>query len=318
VSAPRFIGVDVSKSWIDIADTHGRKKRVANDETVIAAQFSDVWSSEHCARIVCEATGGYERPLLRVAAKLNLPLQRVHPNRAHAFAKVFGKAAKTDMLDAKMLADYAAATAQEPLRPLPSAAQQALADLVHRLSQLKDLHHAETCRLKQTDNKIIAASIAAVIATLDAQKHALQQAIKDVIAQDTTLARRSKILHSCKGVGQQTAQTILALLPEIGTLNRRQIAALVGVAPITRSSGSSIDGAHIRGGRKTVRDVLYMAAVVAATHNPVLKQDYARLRKNGKPAKVALVAVMRKMIVTLNAMIKTDTCWTATFNQKNS
>lgn len=308
-----FIGADVSKSWIDFADTQGRKKRVANDDAVIAALFTGPWAREQCGRIVCEATGGYERSLLRVAARLALPLCRVHPNRTHAFSKVFGASAKTDALDAKMLARYAAATRQDPLPPLPSQARQTLADLISRLDQIKALRHAELCRLEQTVDRFLRASIEQVVAVLDAQKKAVSKAVEAAIAEDEDLARRYKILRSCKGVGPQLAQAVLAWLPEAGALNRRQIAALVGVAPITRESGSSIKGAHIRGGRKPLRDILYMAAVAGITHNPVLKTFYERLKREGKPSKVALVAVMRKMILTLNAMLKTGTMWSKEF-----
>jgi len=311
-----FLGVDVSKSWIDIADTQGRHRRIANDESVIAAQFAGPWSRELCARVVCEATGGYERPLLRVAQRLSLPLCRVHPNRAHAYVKAFGKMAKTDKIDAKMLARYAQATNEDPLTVLPSKTQQNLVELAHRLRQLKALHQQEICRQQQAEDKVILSSIAAVLLVLDHQIKSVQAAIDALIGADENLSRRYKILRSCKGVGPQTAQAFLAFLPEIGTLNRRKIAALVGVAPISKISGSSLDVAHIHGGRKALRDVLYMAAVAAARHNPVLKQDYDRLRQNGKPAKVALVAIMRKIVITLNSMLKTDTSWTQDFLTK--
>jgi transposase len=301
VAKPLFIGIDVSKSWIDIADTCGRAWRVANEETAIAAAFKGPWSS--CTDMVCEATGGYERALMRVAKQRGLPLRRVHPNRARAFGQMTARLAKTDALDARMLAEFAAFTASEPRQPLPTAPSLELADMVSRLGQLTDLHQSETCRIKLAEGARIKASITAVLKVIKAQIDAMQDAIDAFIAQDPTLSQNVKLLRSCKGVGPKSAQAILAMLPEIGALNRRQIAALVGVAPITRASGSSIHYASITGGRKALRDILFMAAMTASKHNPTFKVFYERLRANGKPHKLALIAVLRKLVTTLNAII---------------
>jgi transposase len=291
----------VSKSWIDIADTCGRALRVANDETAIAAAFKGHWPS--CTDMVCEATGGYERALMRVAKQRGLPLRRVHPNRARAFGQMTARLAKTDALDARMLAEFAAFTASEPRQPLPTAPSLELADMVSRLGQLTDLHQSETCRIKLAEGARIKASITAVLKVIKAQIDAMQDAIDAFIAQDPTLSQNLKLLRWCKGVGPKSAQAILAMAPEIGALNRRQIAALVGVAPITRASGSSIHYASITGGRKALRDILFMAAMTASKHNPTFKVFYERLRANGKPHKLALIAVLRKLVTTLNAII---------------
>jgi transposase len=301
IAEPLFIGVDVSKRWIDIADTQGRALRVVNEEKAIAAAFSGPWSN--CANLVCEATGGYERPLMRVAELRGLPLRRVHPNRARAFGQMTAKLAKTDPLDARMLARFAAFTADEPHTALPDARTQELADMVSRLNQLTDLHQSESCRVQQAASAKTKASIKAVLKVIAAQIDAMQEAIDAFIAEDSTLSQNAKIMRSCKGVGPKSAQAILAMLPEIGALNRRKIAALVGVAPITKASGSSLNHASITGGRKALRDILFMAALTASKHNPVFKAFYQRLRANGKPHKLALVAVLRKLITTLNAMI---------------
>jgi transposase len=301
---PVFIGVDVSKSWIDIADTKGRKTRVANESEAIKAAFTGVWS--RCASIVCEATGGYERTLMQVARDEGLPLRRVHPNRARSFAKATAQLAKTDALDARTLARFAAFSADEPWAPLPDPKTQELADMVSRLTQLSDLYHSEHCRVKQAANATIKASIVAVTEAIKAQMDAMQQAIDAFIAAEPVLRQNVAILRSCKGVGPKSAQAIVGLLPEIGQLNRRAIAALVGVAPITTSSGSSINRASIRGGRKALRDMLYMAALSASSYNPPFKVFYERLRAKGKPHKLALIAVLRKLITTLNAMVKTQ------------
>lgn len=304
-----FIGADVSKRWVDLADTEGRHKRVGNDETSLAALFTGAWGCERSGRLVCEATGGYERPLVRVAERLGLPLCRVHPNRAHAFIKAFGPSAKTDKIDARLLAAYAQATRDEAVTVFPRETQQKLKDLVVRLQQLKALRHEETCRAQQTDRRAILASIHAMTAVIEEQITLVQAEIETCITADPALAHRYHLLRSCKGVGPQLAQSLLAYLPELGTLNRRKIAALVGVAPITKASGSSLNMAHIQGGRKALRDILFMASLSTARFNPPLSAVYTRLTARGKPAKLALTAVMRKLIITLNAMVKTDQLW---------
>lgn len=164
---PLFIGVDISKSWIDIADTQGRKRRVANEPAAITEAFSGPWS--HCANLVCEATGGYERALMRVAMQLGLPLRRIYPNRARAFGCACPGLAKTDALDAQMLAEFAAFTVNEPCPALPDPQTQQLADMVRRLTQLGDLRQSECCRVRTAEAENIKASIQAVLAILDAQ-----------------------------------------------------------------------------------------------------------------------------------------------------
>lgn len=298
--AGAFLGVDISKSWVDFADTNGRRARVGNDEASLAGVFVGPWAPEACANVVCEATDGYERALMRVAGTLGLPLRRVHPNRARARARL----AKTDELDAQILADFAKFTAAEEAPPLPGLQQR---ELVSRLRQLKDLRQAEGCRAKQAASTPVKASIEVLLVVLDEQIAATQKTINAAVTSDASLAHKAALMRSCKGVGLQSAQAVLAWLPEIGTLNRRKIAALVGVAPITRRSGSSINSAHIEGGRKPLRDILFMAALTASRHNPTFKACYDRLRANGKPHKLALIAVTRKLLITLNAIIKDQT-----------
>lgn len=212
-----------------------------------------------------------------------------------------------DAIDAQILADFAAFTAAEEALPLPGPRQREIAELVSRLRQLKGLRQAEGCRAKQAAGASVRTSIEVMLGVLDEQIATVQRAINAAIADDDGLAHNAKLMRSCKGVGSQSAQAVLAWLPEIGTLNRRRIAALVGVAPITRRSGSSINSAHIEGGRKPLRDVLFMAALTASRHNPTFKTFYQRLRAEGKPHKVALIAVTRKLITTLNAIVKQQT-----------
>lgn len=298
-----FVGADVSKSWVDIADTAGRTVRVANTVDALTAALSARWADG--ALLVCEATGGYERPVLEAAGALGLPLRRVHPSRVRAFARAKARAAKTDRIDAAVLAAFAAFTAHEPAPPPPSPAQRALAELMTRLAQLKDHRHAERCRAEQAETPLVRRSVAASLDWLDMQIEAVTAALDDAIAADAALARTAAVLRSCKGIGPRATQAILAWLPEIGTLNRRTVAALVGVAPITHHSGSSVRAAAISGGRKALRDILFMAALTASRHNPVFKAAYDRFRAKGKPHKVALIAVLRKLVTTLNAMVQT-------------
>jgi len=306
VAGPLCIGVDVSKDWLDIADNAGRALRIANTVAAITEALGGSWA-QGCRAMVCEATGGYERPLMLVAAQLGLPLRRVHPNRARAFATAAARLAKTDAIDARMLARFAAFIADEPARPSPAPQTQTLAALVSRLDQLSDLRQSESCRAHQAHEASVKASIGAVIEVLDSQIGAIQHAIDALIASDPILTEKASLLRSCKGVGPKNAQMILARLPEIGALDRRKIAALVGVAPITCKSGSSINHASIAGGRKPLRDTLFMAALSASSHNPTFIAFRDRLKANGKPHKLIIVAVIRKLIVTLNAMIKAKT-----------
>ncbi|MDP4022389.1 IS110 family transposase [Methylobacterium sp. NEAU 140] len=302
--AARFVGADVSKAWVDLADTTGRSLRTANTPEALAAAFAGPWAPAACAALAYEPTGGYERPLLAAAQSLGLPIRRLHPNRARAFARATGRLAKTDRIDAAVLAGLAAFTADEAAVPPPSPAQRALAELMARLTQLKDQRHAERCRAERAESPAVRASIAACLAVIEAQIAAMTQALDAAIAADADLARKAALLRSCKGVGPRACQAVLAWLPEIGTLNRRTVAALVGVAPITRHSGSALRAAAIAGGRKPLRDVLFMAALTASRHNPTFTAVYDRLRADGKPHKLALIAVLRKLVTVLNAMIR--------------
>jgi transposase len=302
IAEPLCIGADVSKEWIDFCDTQGRTKRVDNRAEAIEAAFVGPWAE--AAFVVCEATGGYERVLMQTAARLRLRLRRVHPNRARAFARATGRLAKTDPLDAAILARFAKFIFDEPAPPAPSAQSQELAAMVSRLNQLTDLRQSETCREKLAPGAAVKVTIRAMLKAIGEQIAQMQKAIDAFIAADATLAENARLLRSCKCVGPKSVQAILGLLPEIGTLDRRKIAALVGVAPITTKSGSSINHASIGGGRKPLRDCLFMAALTASRHNPTFKAFRDRLTAQGKPHKVVIVAVLRKLITTLNAMIK--------------
>lgn len=261
--------------------------------------------------IVVEATGGYERPLVAACAAVGLPVAIVNPRQVRAFAQALGRTAKTDDIDAAVLADFGARVQPTP-RPLADEATQALAALVARRRQLIEMLGMERQRLEQAPptGRI----------TRDLRNHIrwLERRISDVDDEIGTAIQASPVwrvhedlLRSVPGVGPITARTLLAELPELGTLDRRAIAALVGVAPFNCDSGQHRGQRHIWGGRASVRATLYMAAVSAARHNPALATFYRRLRTAGKPAKVALVATMRKLITILNAMLKQQATWNA-------
>jgi transposase len=244
-ASPVFLGADVSKAWVDLSDTRGRSLRVANTIEALSAALATADWRGACANLVCEVTGGYERPLIAAATALALPIRRIHPSRARAFARAKAKLAKTDRIDAAVLAALAAFTADEPVPPLPGPGQRALTELMTRLTQLKDQRQAEQCRAERSESPIVRRSIAASLALLDDQIAEISAALDATIAADTVLARTATLLRTCKGVGPETCRALLAFLPELGSLNRRTVAALVGVAPITCHSGSSIRSAAI-------------------------------------------------------------------------
>ena len=261
--------------------------------------------------IVVEATGGYERALVAACATAGLPVAVVNPRQVRAFAQALGHTAKTDTIDAAVLATFGARVQPAP-RPLADAATQALAALVVRRRQLIEMIGMERRRLEQAPptGRI----------TRDLRNHIrwLERRVSDVDDEIGTAIQASPVwrvhedlLRSVPGIGPITARTLLAELPELGRLDRRAIAALVGVAPMNCDSGQHRGQRHIWGGRASVRATLYMAAVSAARHNARLAPFYRRLRAAGKPAKVALVAIMRKLLTIMNALLKQQTPWNA-------
>lgn len=303
------IGIDVSKATFVVA-VAPTGERWTSETTAVA--MDTLVGRLHAFTpmiIVVEATGGYERALVAACAAAALPVAVVNPRQVRAFAQALGHTAKTDDIDASVLADFGAKVQPSP-RPLADAATQALAALVTRRRQLVDMIAMERQRLAQAPptGRI----------TRDLRNHIrwLERRVSDVDDEIGTAIQASPLwrvhedlLRSVPGVGPITARTLLAELPELGTLDRRAIAALVGVAPFNCDSGQHRGHRHIWGGRASVRATLYMAAVSAARHNPLLATFYRRLRTAGKPAKVALVATMRKLITILNAMLKHHASW---------
>jgi transposase len=259
------------------------------------------------ALIVLEASGGYEQEALFTLLAAGLPAALVNPRQTHNFAKAMGYLAKTDRIDAAVLARFAA-TAHPKLAATPTVAQLALVELVGRRRALTEMLTAERNRLRLARTAPARASIEQHIAWLKAQLDGLDKELKAPIARSETWQELDAPIESVPGVGRVAVAVLLPQLPELGRLNRREIAALVGVAPFNRDSGVYRGSRRIGGGRTAIRAVLYMCAV---SGNPVLKAFYARLKAQGKPSKVALTACMRKLLVILNAMVRDRRSWDA-------
>lgn len=304
-------GVDVSKHHLD-ACWGGQQRRVANDvqgwdELTAMLQAAGV------DLVVIEATGGYERGLVCALQGAGLCVARVNPRQARDFAKSMGVLAKTDQVDARTLRDFADVLArhaarQQYITPMLEQARQELAELMTRRRQLVEMRVAEHNRLEHAGARA-ARSIHSVLKLLDKQIAAVDQHIDDHM--DRHFKAQRSLLDSVKGVGPVTVLTLTAALPELGRLGRRQIAKLVGVAPLADDSGSRSGKRRTWGGRAEVRAVVYMAAVVAMRHNPVIRTFYERLLEAGKPKKVAIVACMRKLLTILNAMLRDQATWDA-------
>ena len=304
-------GIDVSKHYLDVCCC-GEERRLCND-----AQGWDELTTRLKAMkvdlVVVEATGGYEHGLMCALQSAGVSVARVNPRQARDFAKSMGVLAKTDQVDARTLRDFADvlarhASRQQYITPMLEAARQELAELMTRRRQLIDMRVAEHNRLEHAGPRA-ARSITSVIKMLDKQIAAVDQQIDDHM--DRHFSSQRKLLDSVKGVGPVTILTLTAALPELGRLGRRQIAKLVGVAPLADDSGARQGKRRTWGGRSDVRAVMYMAAIVAMRHNPVIRAFYERLVKAGKPKKVAIVACMRKLLTILNAMLRDQSMWNA-------
>ena len=305
--APVFVGIDISKARLDVAMRPlGTACRVDHDEAGIVTLLERL-RQQPPALVVLEATGGLEVVVASALAAAELPVVVVNPRQVRDFAKATGRLAKTDALDAQVLAQFADAV-RPALRPLPDASTQALAALLTRRRQILDMLTAETNRLGSA-SRPIRPEIQAHIQWLEGHVAKLDKELSQTIRSSPVWREKDHLLQSMPGVGPVLATTLLASVPELGTLNRRQVAALVGVAPLNRDSGTWRGRRLVGGGRAPVRAVLYMGALVAARHNPVLKAFYQRLRQAGKAPKVALTACMRKLLTMLNAMLKDGTRW---------
>lgn len=306
-SSPLFVGVDVAKATLDIAlRPRAQTWQVIYDDTHVEA-FVTQLNELSPTLIVVEATGGLERSLVAALVAARLPVVVINPRQARDFAKATGRLAKTDRIDAQVLAPYGEAI-RPSFRPLPDADTQQWRALVDRRRQLVDMMTAEQSRLNTSPSRV-RDSIEAHLAWLQQQWASLDDDLDDMLQSSPIWRERDDILQSTPGVGPVLSRTLRSQLPELGDLNRKEIAALVGVAPFNRDSGTWRGRRTIWGGRAAVRSVLYMSTLVATRHNPVIREFYERLLAAGKAKKVALTACMRKLLTILNAMVKNQQRW---------
>lgn len=308
MSAPLYLGLDVAKDTVELASEpaglHGQFATTTAGLTALVAQCQ----AQPVALLVLEATGGYEAPVVAALAAAGLPVVVVNPRQVRDFAKALGQLAKTDRIDAQVLARFGARVQPIP-RPLPTEATQALEALVVRRRQLLEMLHAERHRLTLARGRPVRDNLRRHIHWLERSLTDTEAEIAATIAASPLWRVQEDLLRSVPGVGPQLACTLLGQLPELGHLDRHQIAALVGVAPFACDSGQWRGSRHCWGGRAGVRRVLYMAALVGTRYNPVLRAFYQRLRQAGKPAKVAITACARKLLVILNAILRDHRPW---------
>ena len=303
----KFIGIDISKANLDIAiwgsEEFWRIENNVEELQKLTQQLKVLTPS----LIVLEASGGLEQPVARELSQENLPVAVVNPTRVRNFARSTGQFAKTDKLDAKIIAQFAQAV-KPKVRPLRTSEQEHLDALVTRRRQIVDTITAEKNRKSTTHHKL-KERLQRHIDWLEEELKALDDEIEKSIQQSAEWREKAAILRSVPGVGPVTASTLLAELPELGARNRQQIAALVGVAPVNKDSGKKRGKRRVFGGRAPVRKVLYMATLSATRTNPVIRAFYERLLAAGKEKKVALTACMRKLLVILNSMIRHNRTW---------
>ena len=294
------------RSWTLLSGPRGKRWTLPYDQTGIEGLIPQIVDLEP-ALVLLEATGGLELPLVAALAAAALPVVVVNPRQVRDFAKATGTLAKTDTLDAGVLAHFADAVRPE-VRPLKDAETQVLNSLTARRRQVMTMLVSEKNRLGSAIGAV-SPRIEAHIAWLEQELSDLDKGLRQTLRRSPVWREKDDLLRTVPGVGEQLSLTLLAHLPELGTLNRRQIAALVGVAPYNRDSGTLRGKRAVWGGRSRVRAVLYMGALVASRHNPAIRDFYQRLLAAGKPKKVALVASMRKLLVILNGMLKHGSSW---------
>lgn len=312
-----YIGVDVSKESLDmVVYSTGEIRSFSNDEAGIAE--ATIWLKQVKPTItVMEATGGMEVSLYVALQEANLPVAVINPRQIRDFAKSMGILAKTDKVDAKVLARYAA-TIQPEARPLPDEEARQLNTLVRRRRQLVEMIIAESNRVTTTRDKTMKQRIHAHIDWLKQELAGIDKGISQMMKENPVWHAKDKLLQSVPGVGPVLSATLIAELSELGSLNRKKIAALVGVAPLNRDSGKHRGERSIWGGRCSVRQPLYMATLTAARFNPNIRGFYERLLTNGKTKKVALTACMHKLLMILNVMLKHNSYWSCNYAVSNN
>lgn len=304
-----FVGIDVSKDRWDVHLWPSAESLVFPATPDGLEALAAALAPRRPALIVLEATGGYEAPLAAHLVAADLPVAVVNPRQVRDYARALGRLAKTDRIDAAVLARFAEAVGSR-LHIAPSEAEQVLKDLVARRRQLVAMRTAERNRLDHArPGSFVARSLGAVLRLLDRQVADLDEQIDRTVRQTPAWREKENLLRSVPGIGPTTSRTLLATLPELGRLNRRQIACLVGVAPLNCDSGQRRGHRTTWDGRSHVRATLYMATLAATRFNPAIRTFYRRLRDTGKPAKVALTASIRKLLTILNAIAKTGQPW---------
>jgi len=303
-----FVGIDVSKDRLDVAVRPGGvtfvvERNAAGLEQLVA-RLRDL--TPHLVAV--EATGGFETVVAAALAGAELPVVVVNPAQVRAFAQALGKRAKTDPIDAAVIAHFVEATGAKP-RPLPDETTRMLADLVARRRQIVEMMAAEGQRERRLNDKRLKRSIARLRKAMEKELAELDGDLHDHVRGSPVWAEKEDLLASVPGIGRVIARTLVAELPELGQLDRKQIAALAGLAPFTRQSGRWRGRSFIGGGRASVRTALFMGAMVARRHNPVLKAFFERLVAAGKPKIVAMIAVARKLLVILNAILRDKRPW---------
>jgi len=303
-----YVGVDVSKDRLDV------HVRPAGEAFAVARNGEGLEELNRrlgglgVSLVAVEATGGFETVVSASLLGAKLPVVVVNPAQVRSYAQALGKRAKSDPIDAEVIARFAEATKPE-IRVLPDEQTQALADLVARRRQIVQMIAAERQREKRTRLRRVLRSIKNVIAALEKALNDVDQQIDDSIRSSLAWREKENLLASVPGIGPVTARTLLAEMPELGRLDRREVASLAGLAPWTRQSGKWKGKSFIGGGRHEIRTALFMAALTAARHNPVLKVFHQRLIAAGKPKMVALIAVARKLITILNAILRDKRPW---------
>lgn len=303
-----FAGIDVSKDWLDLHLLNsGKIDRVANTPEACQALAAE-WSKLGFERIVVEATGGYERLIVAELGLAKLPIVVINPRQVRDFAKAIGRRAKTDKIDAQVLARFAAAV-QPELRPLPDEFEQKLRETLARRSQLLGMQAMEKNRWKQAHSERIRLDVKSHIEFREQRLKEVDKDLDQCIQESPAWQAKVELLKTVPGVGPQTARTLVSELSPLGSASRQEIASLVGVAPLNRDSGLYRGQRTIFGGRANVRRTLYMATLTATKHNPTIKSYYQHLRDAGKRAKVASVACLRKLLTILNAMLRDNKPW---------
>jgi transposase len=307
-TAPIFVGIDISKTHLDTATRPGGTLgRHTNDPSGITA-LVDRLEPMAPALVVVEATGGLELPLLAALQVAGIPTAAINPRQARDFARAVGRLAKTDRIDAEVLAHFAEAV-RPASRPLPSAEVRALDALLSRRQQLLEMQVMESNRLGSCADATVRAGLQRHLDWLKAEVRDAERILAEAVKSSPAWREKDELLRSIPGLGPVTSLTLLAALPELGRLESGQLSALVGLAPFADDSGTRRGIRHVRGGRAAVRRVLYLAALSAVRHNPALKAFRDRLAARGKKAKVILTAVARKLLVIANAVIRTGRPW---------